>query len=273
MIDRDVDLRHGAGLLVLDRHGGGASNDFILEHAGLLGLRGAPLALGGEPVLVLARDAVAAGDDIGCLDHGQVQFRLVLGDPGIDAGRARIRGAAPLNLRTAFHTACNHGGHAFQHDTPRRHGDSLQAGRAKTVDGDASQRHWQSGADHGLAGNIAPRRTFRITAAQYHVLDQRRIDARPLDGGPYGKRRQSRPRRDIEFAPMRLGQRRPGRGNNDGFSHDGSPQPCPGRFKSLKDPPRSTCSTSSGEGCQKWGSWAANAWISASMTSNPTWSA
>ena len=75
--------RDGAGRLVGDRHLRGDRRELVLELAALLGGRGAALALQRIFVLLLARDAVALGDDLGGVDHGHVDLALDLEQRGI----------------------------------------------------------------------------------------------------------------------------------------------------------------------------------------------
>src|SRR5690606_855448 len=70
-----------AGFLVLYLHGGGEGYDLVVELAGFLASGNALLAEQRILVLGLAAVVVAGSHDVGVLDHGQGQFRLVLHDP------------------------------------------------------------------------------------------------------------------------------------------------------------------------------------------------
>ena len=61
----------------------------------------------------------------------------------------------------------------------------------------------------GHAGDVVPRWTMRLAAAENHLLDLRRIERRSLpEHMTDGVRRQVVRARDIERAPVRLGKRR-----------------------------------------------------------------
>ena len=279
--------------LVGDLHGGGAGHDLVTVASGFLCLGGLALAGCGEAILVFARDAVACGHDVGGLDHGQVEVGLVLDDPRVHAAVAAVGGAAAADLRDAFHTACDHGVSTIDHDAAGRHRNGLQARGTEAVDGSAGDADGQPRAHDGLARDVAPGSAFRIAAAEDGVLDLARIDARTLDGRAHRKGRQGRTGRDVEFAAMGLGQGGTRSGYDDGFPHHGillegwcngetgkarglrgvRSIDQPAWFSDSKLAPRSTSSTSSGEGVQNSGSSAAKARMSASTLGRPTMSA
>jgi hypothetical protein len=76
MLQRDLFVRDLLGLLVDDGHTHGNRRDLGVEAAGLARRRDALLRLQAVCVLALARDVVAFGDDLGGVDHRQVDLRL-----------------------------------------------------------------------------------------------------------------------------------------------------------------------------------------------------
>ena len=218
-IGRQGALRDDLGFLVGHGHRGRAGHDLVGVDAGLLRGLGAALALGREAVLRLAADAVARGHDVGGLDHGHVQGGLVLDQPGVQAGVAGIGGAARADLRDAFDTASDQRRRAVGHDLAGSAGNGLQSRGAEAADGLAGHRKRQAGADRDLAADVAAGRAFGIAGAHDDVLEHLGVHARALDGGLDGERRQRGAGRDVEFAAVRLGQRRAGGGNDDGFAH------------------------------------------------------
>ncbi|MNQ86867.1 hypothetical protein D3C85_1020720 [compost metagenome] len=214
---RDFFQASGAAGLVRDLHGGSHRDDFGIEAPVALCRGSQLLAAQGKGVLVLAADAVAFRDDVGGGDHGQID----LGDPGLDpvvdaadaiVSRAQQGAAFDAAGDDRARLAHDHAGGGIGH--------GLQAGSAKAVDGCPGDAERQSGAQRRLAGDVAPGRAFRVAAAQDHILDAVRIDARALHGGPDGVRGQGRPLGNVELTAPGLGKRRARGGNDDGFSHD-----------------------------------------------------
>ena len=115
--------------------------------------------------------------------------------------------------------SANDGGHAFEHDASCRHGNGLQARGAEAVDDGAADRHRQTGAQHGLAADIASGRSLGVATAPNQVFDQVVLDAGALDGGLYREGAQLGTLSVVEFAAVRLGQRGAGGGYDDGFTH------------------------------------------------------
>ena len=103
------------------------------------GLRrgGALLAAQRERVLVLARDVVALGDDLGGLAHAHVDARPrvedLLADDAVGVHLA-------LAHRDALDAAADRRGRALLHDLVRGHRDGLEARRAEAVDGRRRRR-------------------------------------------------------------------------------------------------------------------------------------
>ena len=64
----------------------------------------------------------------------------------------------------------------FVDDHVRRHGDGLEARRAKAVDRGAGNGHRQPRANGRHAGHVHPLLTLRIAAAENHVVDLGRIE-------------------------------------------------------------------------------------------------
>jgi hypothetical protein len=183
----DFAVRDFLRFLVGHGHRGGAGHDLVLVAAGQLRFFGLALALGREAVLRLAADVVALGHDVGGLDHRHVERGLVLDDPRVQAEVAAVAGAAAADLRDAFHAARDHGRRAVDHDAARRHRDGLQARGAEAVHGGAGDADRQARADDALARDVAAGGAFGVAAAEDGVLDQRRVEARALDGRLHGE--------------------------------------------------------------------------------------
>ena len=220
VVNRHFLVRDFLGFLVGDRHGGGYGNDFVLEAAGRLRLGGFALALDREAVLRLAADSIAAGHDVGGLDHRHVQRRFVRVDPGVDAAVDAAAFTA-ADARDAFHAAGDHGRGAVHDDAAGGHGHRLQARGAKAADRGARDAQGQAGADHAGACDIAPGTPFGVAAAEDGVLDQAGVYAGALDGGLDGERGQGGATDHVELAPVGFGQGGAGGGYDDGFTHSG----------------------------------------------------
>jgi len=83
---------------------------------------------------------------------------------------------------TTFDPARDHRACALHADRIGGHGDGLQTRRAKAVHGDARGGDWQTRAQGDLPRDVRAGRPFGVAAADHHVFDGRRIDARAFHG-------------------------------------------------------------------------------------------
>ncbi|MPN09120.1 hypothetical protein SDC9_156408 [bioreactor metagenome] len=187
----------------------------------MLGLGDQLLAAQRERILLLARNAVALGDDVSRLYHRHVHgwlvahqpFILVLGDL---FGRAHHAARAGH----ALHTTCHGNIHPVGENAPRRLGDGLKARRAKAIDGGAAYRHGQTRTHRSQTRDVTAITSVRVGTAQHHVVHQAAVHPGALDGGGDGQGAQLRAGQKIEFTAQGLGERRTGVGNDDCFTHD-----------------------------------------------------
>ena len=164
-----------AGLPVLDRHFGLHGNDFVVETTGVLGRCRALLALERVGVLRLAGNAVARGDDIGGVDHGHVDRRLVFAQPAFPLVRLVETG---LDQRNALHAAGDCGADLAGRDCAGGRHDGLKTRGAEAVHGLPGRADRQSGAQRALARDIESGGAFGEAAAHYDVVDLARLKSR-----------------------------------------------------------------------------------------------
>ena len=165
----DLLLRHLPGGLVLHRHGAGHRHDLGLEPPGGLGGGGALLRLQGVFVLRVAADAVAVGDDLRRLQHGHVELRDMLLEPGV-AGAEAVH-LVVLHERDGFQPAADRDLHAVRDHLLRRGGDGHQAGGALPIERHAGDAVRQPGAERALPGEIAALAALLQGGAHDDVLD------------------------------------------------------------------------------------------------------
>ena len=96
--------------------------------------------------------------------------------------------------------------------------DGRKAGRAEAVHRDAPDRVRQAGEQRGEARHVAVVLARLVRAAEPDVLDLSRRNARPLDGGRHGQRREV-VRADAREAAAVAAHRRPDRREDHGFGH------------------------------------------------------
>ena len=204
-------LRRQTHHLVGHTHGHGNGRDFVLEQSGGQSLRGTLLA--GRTVLVhgVASDVVALGDDLGRLQHRQVDLGLVLDQPGIGqhvlvhllhhTGNGL---EATGDKDVAF--ACNH--------ALGRQRNGLQSGGAKAVDGHAGGGDGATGTQCNLAGDVGTGGAFGGAATHDDVLHFGRFNAGARDRLFDHVPPQRGSVRHVEGAFPALGKRRAGGGNN-----------------------------------------------------------
>jgi hypothetical protein len=190
---------------------------FAVEEAVPLGARGALLTGVGIRVLRLTAHVIALGHDFGGLAHRQVQAGDVLLHPGV--GRL-----VALHHRDRLDAAADDGVDALVHDHVDCLDDRLQPRVAVPVDGQAGRRHRQPGAQRGDARHVVPRGAVGLAAAEDDLADLRRSERghlRQHRADAVG--RQIVGAGQVERPAMRLRERRPGAGDDHGFSH-GTPR-------------------------------------------------
>ena len=133
----------------------------------------------------------------------------------------RVRRVIALHHRDRLDSAADRGFRAFVHNHVRRLDDRLQTGIAEAVHSRARRRHRQAGSQRRDARNVVTLRPVRLSAAENDFFDFGSVELRHL-AQHIGDavRREIIGAGHIERAAMRLGQRRPTAGDNDGFSHD-----------------------------------------------------
>lgn len=172
--DGEALLRADLGPLAVDLlEARGDGDDLGVEEAGGAGGGGAAVRLGGEGVLVRARDGVALGDVLARQAHGHEAV------PGVADGRGGQRGpgvdwdgAAGVVARHALHARGDGDARHAAPDLARHGGHGLQRRRARPVDGEEGRRARVPDVVHGRARRLgAPQ--LREHHAHAHVLDQR----------------------------------------------------------------------------------------------------
>ena len=222
-IDKVVDDRLFAGLLVDLLHLGLHRDDLVLEDAGFLRVGDALLAAQRVFVLRFAGDAIALGHDFGSLEHRHPELRL--GAHQMLFGDVVEVHAAKLHEGDRLHARADGNRDAFIDHAARGHGDRLQAGGAEAVHRGTGGRHRAACPDGGGAGDVLARGAFRLAAAHDHVFDFARLNARALDGMLDGMAAHCGAMGDVEAAAAGLGQAGAGGGHDHCFSaHEGSPE-------------------------------------------------
>ena len=181
--ERDFLFRYLAGVAVLDSHDSGKRYDLITVAACLLCCGCALLRSQCVFILGKAADSVARCDDIGCIDHRQIDFRFVFKDPR--ACRHMGIGMS-LGQRNGFQTARQHGRRPLDGDGMGGQSNGLETGGAEPVDSQTRRGHREAGADGDLSGNIAAGRPLRQAASEDGVLDQVGVNAGTFHSGAGG---------------------------------------------------------------------------------------
>ena len=205
--------RVGPDALVARQLDVGQRDHVVVVEAGLPGGVRALVALDGERVLLLARDLVAVGEDLGRLAQGD---RPLLGHVRVDHPPPERRGVQRLVAggealgRLEQHPRC-----AAHRLHPADHGQRgvagldraagldrrLQAAAAQAVDGHARHGGGQAGQQDGHARDVAVLLAGAVGVAEEDVVDQVGVDVgsgRPRGGrrarpGRRGARRDSAP--------------------------------------------------------------------------------
>ena len=138
-----------------------------------------------------------------------------------------------LDERNGFEPAADGDAHAVVDDLLRGRGDRHEARGALPVDRHAGDAGRKAGAQQRLAGDIAALRSLLQRGAHHHVVDLAGVDGRALE-----RVRDRMPAERlglgvVERAAIGLADRRARGGDDDGFTHDGSPRL---RFISLRNP-------------------------------------
>jgi hypothetical protein len=221
---RPLVLRHHDRVLLPLRHGDG--NDLGVELAGLHRGAGAPVALDGEGVLLLAGDVELPRDELAGVAHVVVVVdvpetvedhpveQLSVPEPLPGARLGQVVGRVGHRLHAAGHDDLGVAGP----DGLRRERDRLEAGPADLVHRHRGNRHAEAGPDRGLAGRILPAGGLEDLAHQ-NLVHGLRIHAgagdRVLDrdGAQVGGL-------EAGEGALETGDGSAATGDDDGFSHD-----------------------------------------------------
>src|SRR5204863_8309217 len=168
-------------------------------------------------VLLLARDVVALGDDLGRLDHRHVDLRLVLLQPLL--AQAMQVHVLVLHETDRLQPARDNDRHPVHDHALRGERDGLHARGTKAVDGHAGRRHREPRAQRRLARDVLARRALRQRAAHDDVLDLAGLEARALDGVRDDVAADGGAVRVVEGSAVRPADRRAGGGDDDGVCH------------------------------------------------------
>ena len=219
LLERDLLFPDLAGRLVLDQLLRGERHDLGVE-ASIPLPRGGPL-LAHQRILVLglAGDVVALRHHLRGLEHGHVQFRLVLVHPRLaDPVLVLVLG---LHQADRLDAAGDHDGDPVHDDPLGRDGDRLHPRRAEPVDGRAPRRDGEAGAQRGLAADVLAGRAFGHGAPHDHVLDLGGIQPRALDGVADHMAGEGRAVGVVEGAAVGLADGDAGSRDDDGVCHGG----------------------------------------------------
>ena len=164
----------------------GDRRDALVEPALLLGQRDALLTLECVGVLILARDLVALGHDLGGHAHPHVE-------PGQLRVHLRVHHVLETHLvvlhqRDRFGAAADRDVGAVDQDPMRGHRDRLEPRGAVAVHGGAGHRSRQARREQRHARDVVPGRALGQPAAEDHVLDLGRVEIRHLRRAPTGSR-------------------------------------------------------------------------------------
>ena len=221
MLVRGEQLR--VALALRDRHG----HDLVLEAAGRDGGLGLLLGGGGELVEFLAGQVPLVADVL----RGQAHVDVVHGavqavvDHHVDhAGGRHVHAVAEAGLRQGVGRGA-HVLHAAGDDDVRvaaldglgGHGHGLETAAANLVDGHRRHLLRDAGLEHGLAGRVLAQGAGEH-AAEDHLVDHLRLDARPLQGLPDDQRAELH-RRDILQGTAEFADRCPAGANKNHFTH------------------------------------------------------
>ena len=160
-------LGHQTHDLIGHAHRHGNRCNFVLELAS--GQRSGGFLLAGCTVFVhrFAADVVTLGHLLRSLQHGPVDLGLILHEPRV---LQHVRVHLLRGARNGFHAA-GHINVAFVgHDALCCRGNSLQARRAKAIDGHARHGDGATCAQCDLAGDVGTRRAFGRAAAHDDVV-------------------------------------------------------------------------------------------------------
>ena len=232
----------GAGRLVGDLHHGGQGRDLGVEPASGLRRGGSLLRLQRVFVLALTRDLVSLRHDLGRLDHRHVDVVAMLDEPGILSAIAVH--LVVLDQRNRFKPAANGDAHAVVDDFLCRGRDRHQARGALPVERHAGDAGRKAGAQERLSRDIAALRSLLHRCAHHHVVDLAGIDGCALKRVRDRMAAERLGLRVVERAAIGLADRRTRGGDDDGFTHDGSPgvgslvSPHPSRLRRATFSPR-----------------------------------
>jgi hypothetical protein len=196
---------------------GGQGHDLGVEEAGGLGGGGALLALQRVGVLGFAADAVAAGDDLGGLEHRDVGARHhLLHGQGLGAVGVLVLG---LGERQGLDAAGHGDLHLAGQDVLGGDADGHQAGGAHAVEGHAGHAVGQAAGVGAQAADVVGLGALLHGGAHDDVFHGAGLDAGPLDDGTHHVAAQHGGLGVVEGAAEGFGERGARGGNDDGFGH------------------------------------------------------
>ena len=132
-------------------------------------------------------------------------------------------GVIVLHQADRFTTAADRDFDAVEQHRTRRQRNRLQARGALAIDGGAADRDRQTGAQRGLARDVAAGGALLHGSAHHHVLDFLRIELGALDGVLNGMAEQGCAFGGVQRATIGLSDRRAGGGDDNGFGHERPP--------------------------------------------------
>src|SRR6185312_7895197 len=153
-------------------------NDLVVEQTRLL--RSSRSLLADERVFVLglAANSIPVIDHLGGAEHVHVEVGNVFLDPRFYDHEFEVR---RLNQADRLDTAGPDDATALVEDLVGPHGYSLQTRGTELGHRRAGSRHGYPGTNRDLAGDVAAGHTCGQCAAEHHVLDVRRLQARSRD--------------------------------------------------------------------------------------------
>ena len=128
----------GLGLFVDEQHLRWQGDDFVIEFAGFLGGMGSLLTLQGIGILLLARNVIAFGYDLGRFQHGDIGM-LGFGDDVWILGAVAVA-MFVLHQGDGLETATDDDRHAITDNLFGGGGDSHHAGSALSIHAHAGDR-------------------------------------------------------------------------------------------------------------------------------------
>mmetsp|Transcript_22694 Transcript_22694/g.37343 ORF Transcript_22694/g.37343 Transcript_22694/m.37343 type:complete len:280 (-) Transcript_22694:5-844(-) len=209
-------IRDLLGLAVLHLHDGGKGHDLIVKPASLLRGGRSGLGLHRIAVLLFAGHAIARGHSFGRLQHGHVDFRFLLFEPGIAMG-PHLR---CLHHRHALHPAADDHIHPVLHHLLGGRCNRHHTAGALPVQRHARDRDGQPRPDGRLPRDVRGRVPLLQRCAEDDVGHFGPLNPRPADRMRNRVRRQRLRRGGVERAAIGFANGGAGGGNDNGVAHD-----------------------------------------------------